>query len=269
MDFVVHDLGRQRRGAVAVVTLSGNAANVRLLDAQNYRNYKSGRRHSGVGGLAKRSPVRLAIPHDGHWYVVVDTAGLRGRVRSGVRTELPPLPVLRTSSMSESLNRISENVPVGLHGSAEAKEWDVFISHASEDKAAVARPLAERLRDLGLKVWLDDFELRIGDSLRRKLDAGLAGSRFGVIVLSTAFFRKGWAQYELDGLVTLQNSGRQTLLPLWHEISKDEVTARSPSLADKIARSTAQFTIEEIASEIAGVVRLAPIDDKDDQRRSA
>ncbi len=136
--------------------------------------------------------------------------------------------------------------------------WDVFISHAGEDKAAVAQPLAEHLRTAGLDVWLDTFELRIGDSLRRKIDAGLAGSRFGVVVLSKPFFRKGWPQYELDGLVTRYVSGEQNLLPIWHEITRDEVMAQSPSLADKIARSTAQYTIGEIAREIAEVVNPGP-----------
>lgn len=130
----------------------------------------------------------------------------------------------------------------------------MFISHASEDKAAVARPLADALGQRGVSVWLDDFELKIGDSLRRKIDVGLANSRFGVVVFSRSFFAKGWPQYELDGLVTRSVSGEQTLLPLWHEITKDEVMAHSPSLVDKIARSTAQYTIEEIAAEISEVV---------------
>ncbi len=40
------------------------------------------------------------------------------------------------------------------------KEYDVFISHASEDKEEVARPLAEVLRRNGLSVWYDEFELK-------------------------------------------------------------------------------------------------------------
>ena len=47
------------------------------------------------------------------------------------------------------------------------------------------------------------------------------------------------------------------MLPIWHEISKDEVEASSPSLADKIARTTATSTIAEIADEIAEVARDA------------
>ena len=57
--------------------------------------------------------------------------------------------------------------------------FDVFISHTSEDKDDVVRPLATALRDAGLSVWYDEVELRIGDSLRRKIDKGLASSRFG------------------------------------------------------------------------------------------
>jgi hypothetical protein len=134
------------------------------------------------------------------------------------------------------------------------RTFDVFISHASEDKEAIVRPLAEALRNLGVNVWYDEFELKIGDSLRRKIDAGIARSRFGLVVLSPPFFAKDWPQYELDGLVTMAVSGAQMLLPLWHGVSKDEVVSHSPSLADKVAIRTADYTITEIAAEIAAVV---------------
>ena len=120
-----------------------------------------------------------------------------------------------------------------------------------------SRPLAQALRKRGLEVWFDEFELKIGDSLRRKIDTGISRSRFGIVVLSPSFFAKGWPQYELDGLVTMSVTGAQVLLPLWHGISKDEVTRQSPSLADKVALRTADFTIEEIAAEITSVIRSA------------
>lgn len=50
-------------------------------------------------------------------------------------------------------------------------------------------------------------------------------------------------------------SGKQVILPLWHEISKDEVIRQSPSLADKVALQTSDCSIDEIADEIASVVR--------------
>lgn len=135
------------------------------------------------------------------------------------------------------------------------KDYDVFISHASEDKDDVARPLAEALRKNGLSVWYDEFELRIGDSLRRKIDKGIANSNFGVIVISRDFVSKGWTNYELDGLITRAVSGEQTMLPIWHNITKREVINYSPSLADKLARSTTDFTVEEIADEIADLIQ--------------
>jgi hypothetical protein len=136
-----------------------------------------------------------------------------------------------------------------------SRTFDVFISHASEDKERVVRPLANALVAQGLTVWYDEFELRIGDSLRRKIDRGLAGSRVGLVVLSHAFIGKGWTNYELDGIVTRAVTGEQLLLPIWHNISKDEVAAFSPSLADKVARSTATHSIEDIAVEIAHLIQ--------------
>ena len=254
MNYQSYDLGHQERGSTAVITLRGSAANVRLMDSSDFRSYKSGRRHKYIGGLAKSSPVRLAIPSSGHWYVTVDMTGLRGTARSSVAVEPPPLPTIRTSATNAPLRMIANEPPAGFGGD-DSTEWDVFISHASEDKASVARPLADDLVQRGLQVWLDDYELGIGDSLRRKIDHGLARSRFGVVILSNSFFAKGWTQYELDGLVTGQVSGRQRLLPIWHNITKSQVMAASPSLADKIARNTTSSTIEEIAAEIAEVVR--------------
>lgn len=240
-------------------------ANVRLLDASNFSSYKRGRQHRMIGGLAKTSPIRLEIPRSGHWHLVIDMQGLKGgTIRHGVRVipaaALRPLPPIR--EQHGRLQDIADNLASAVPDAPDlsAREFDVFISHASEDKDAVVRPLALALRRLGAEVWFDEFELRIGDSLRRKIDAGIARSRFGVVVLSTSFFAKGWAQYELDGLVTRSVTGEQVLLPLWHEVSKDQVIGHSPSLADKVALRTADYTIEEIAQEIASVIGVQPPD---------
>jgi hypothetical protein len=117
-------------------------------------------------------------------------------------------------------------------------KWDVFISHASEDKELVARPLANLLTGSGLNVWLDENELGLGDSLRAKIDQGLAGSRFGVVVLSPAFFAKDWPKQELDGLAALESPERKVILPIWHGVDKREVAKHSPLLAGKLAGNT-------------------------------
>jgi hypothetical protein len=137
------------------------------------------------------------------------------------------------------------------------RQYDVFISHASEDKDDIVRPLAVALEEHGLVVWYDEFELSIGDSLRRKIDQGLMDSRFGVVVLSEAFFKKGWTNYELDGIVTRSVSGQQQLLPIWHNVSEADVMKYSPSLVDKVARSTITHTPDDIADEIANLIKQA------------
>lgn len=134
-------------------------------------------------------------------------------------------------------------------------EYDVFISHASEDKDEVARPLAERLMSRGLRVWYDEFVLQVGDSLRRKIDQGLARSRFGIVILSPPFFDKEWPNRELDGLAARQTAtGEKIVLPLWHHVSKDDVIRYSPPLADTVALRTADMTLDEIAEQLADMI---------------
>lgn len=250
--FSYYDLGHLESGQVVEVTLAGNAANVRLMDSTNYSSFKRGARHSYHGGLAERSPVRLQVPRNGRWYVTIDMQGLRGSVRHSVRVLPGPLPTIREAPLS-SIPSLVRPEPAPYERSTE--NYDVFISHASEDKDDVARPMAEALQSHGLKVWYDEFTLRIGDSLRRKIDEGLANSRVGLVILSPAFLGKGWTNHELDGIVTRSVTGEQVLLPIWHKLSKQEVITYSPSLADKLARNTAMHTIEEIATEIADLVK--------------
>jgi len=247
MQFIHTDLGYRQRGEIVEVTLT-SGANVRLMDSSNFSSYKNGRSHHFRGGLAKRSPIRLAIPNSGHWHVAVDMQGLRGRTRASVRVLPGPLPEIREAPLS-SVPSLVRDRPRAIESGGET--YDVFISHASEDKDVIVRFLANALTAHGLKVWYDEFSLRIGDSLRQKIDRGLATSRVGLVVLSPSFIAKGWTNYELDGIVTRTVSGDQILLPIWHNITKQEVIDFSPSLADKVARSTATHTVEEIAQEIA------------------
>jgi hypothetical protein len=118
------------------------------------------------------------------------------------------------------------------------KKWDVFISHASEDKDGFVRPLAEALTKSGLSVWYDEMTLKIGDSLRRAIDQGLAHSQYGVVVLSHSFFSKEWPQQELDGLFTREVEGVKVILPIWHNITAEEVRRYSPILAGRLAANS-------------------------------
>jgi hypothetical protein len=253
MQYQYYDLKTVEKGKIIEVTL-GYAANVRIMDSINYSNFKASRKYRFIGGHVTRSPYKIVIPHTSHWYVIVDLGGYSGKVSSSVSILSGTLPAVQQMPLS--------SVPSLYLGRDEMldtsynhqREYDVFISHASEDKEDVARPLALALRARGLSVWYDEFELKIGDSLRRKIDTGLAKSNFGIVIISRHFIKKGWPNYELDGLITRSISGEQVLLPIWNEITKQEVIDYSPSLADKLARNTATNTIEEIADEIAVLI---------------
>jgi hypothetical protein len=134
--------------------------------------------------------------------------------------------------------------------------WDVFVSHASEDKESFARPLAEALQATGLRVWFDESTLRVGDSLRRSIDRGLAKSRFGVVVISKAFLCKEWPQRELDGLVAREEDGTKVVLPIWHDVTVSEVRSRSPTLADRLAIPSSRG-LEATVAELLQVIRSA------------
>jgi hypothetical protein len=135
--------------------------------------------------------------------------------------------------------------------------YDAFISHASEDKAKVVKPLATALTKLGFRVWYDEFELRVGDSLRVSIDKGLVNSRFGIVVLSPSFFAKNWPRYELNGLTAREVEGRKVILPIWHAVNRADVLAYSPTLADKVALSTRRLSIKRIAEALAKELQLA------------
>jgi hypothetical protein len=129
----------------------------------------------------------------------------------------------------------------------------VFISHAREDKETVALPLAQALTARGLRVWLDRRELRLGDSLRAKVDEGLAESRFGVVVLSETFLKKQWPLWELNGLIAMERRGTPVILPVWHGLDHSALAERAPMLADRIAADTLDG-IGPVATMIARVV---------------
>lgn len=135
------------------------------------------------------------------------------------------------------------------------EKYDFFISHASEDKEEFVKPLAETLESMGVRVWYDEFSLKVGDSLTKSIDQGLINSKFGVIVLSKAFMKKQWTNYEFKSLVSREmHHGEKVILPIWHEISKNDVMAFSPHLADKVALNSSTQTIEEIASDLKDVL---------------
>ncbi len=144
----------------------------------------------------------------------------------------PPADILE-----ELLSRSGEPTRVD----SRPEEYNLFICHASEDKDPFVRPLVEALQKRGFKVWFDELTLTVGASLRRSIDQGLSHCRHGVVVISPAFLEKEWPQRELDGLVAREVYGHEKIiLPVWHHVSAEDVRHYSPTLADRVATSSAK-----------------------------
>lgn len=116
--------------------------------------------------------------------------------------------------------------------------WDFFISHATEDKATIARPLACVLATCKFRVWFDETSLSVGDSLRAGIERGLRESRYGVVILSPYFLRNQWTQDELSGFWARETQRTKVLLPIWHNIDRKTLVKRAPMLADRQAVNT-------------------------------
>ena len=132
------------------------------------------------------------------------------------------------------------------------EEYDVFVSHAYEDKESFVDEFVEALRNQGLKVWYDTDKLKWGDSMREKIDNGLAKSRYGVVVLSPNYIaeHKYWTKAELNGLFQVETVNGKTILPIWHNLTKKQVVEYSPIIADRKAMTTALMTPQEIAEAL-------------------
>jgi hypothetical protein len=117
-------------------------------------------------------------------------------------------------------------------------QWDVFITHAREDTDAVARPLAAALERHGLGVWIDGQALAPGDSVRGRVDAGLARAGWGVLVISRHFLDVDWPPEELDSLLAREPGAERLVIPVWHGVTGADVARRSPLLAARLAIDT-------------------------------
>jgi len=112
------------------------------------------------------------------------------------------------------------------------------------------------LSEHGVRVWVDDSEIRLGDSVRRKIEEGLAESQFGAVVLSPNFFRKAWANAELSALFARQMAESRVLLPIWHCVTFDAVREASPLLAD-IRAALTDNGISAVAQQLYQTIQRA------------
>jgi hypothetical protein len=199
---------------------------------------------------------------EAHEYLRLDESREFAHADDGLLREMAPLGQ-RGEARAQSRPTGSETFKTTEYAPTMAKveaktevpQWDAFVCHASEDKEDFVRPLAEELRSRGLRIWYDEFALQVGDSLRRAIDHGLQYSRFGVVVLSPAFFAKDWPQRELDGLVAKEVEGQKVILPVWHKLGVKDVRKCSLLLADRVAAKSEEG-MEAVVNKLLGAMEV-------------
>lgn len=131
-----------------------------------------------------------------------------------------------------------------------------FISHDSRDKDDLVRQLAHELSKLMCPVWYDEFSLNVGDSLRASIESGLKETRKCVVVLSPNFLSNdGWGKAEFDSVYTREILEKDNvILPVWHNVTVDDVYQYSPRLADKVGLNS-ELGIEELARRLSRVIK--------------
>ena len=149
------------------------------------------------------------------------------------------------------------------HQAARPKEngspakWDVFISHASEDKPYVD-VLVQKLTEAGIRVWFDRTAIDWGSDIRITIDHGLKNCTYGIVVFSKAFLaQKKWTEYELSGLFALEEPGRTRILPIWHGVTEAEMKAYSPAFSLRLAKASSRDSYQDIVASVKTMVEKA------------
>jgi hypothetical protein len=132
-----------------------------------------------------------------------------------------------------------------------------FLSYSSADRPK-ATEIATRLNANGVRVWFDEWEIRPGDSLRRKIEAGIAGAEFFMVLLTSHSLRSEWVQTELDAGLVRSIEGTCTLVPL---LAGVEVAALSSFLRSKCCQPVADMdrAVEDLVLLCHGGSKAPPL----------
>lgn len=161
------------------------------------------------------------------------------------RLEAANRPQVRYTVQDEALvNRVQGGMTI------DPREYDLFLSYARIDGAAVTAELCDRLQELGVSVWYDELSIQPGKSQALQMDQGLRKARAGAVVLTPAYLTgRFWTERELGALLH-----KSTLIPVLHNVTFDDVKEYSGILPDLAGFDTARDSVDDIAAKVAAAV---------------
>jgi hypothetical protein len=269
MQYLLYDLGTVAGGGTVEVTL-GYAANVLILNEENYVLYKENKPRRFIGGYIERSPYRVALPEDGRWFAIIDSGSLFSKIRALVRFSpadggeaVTPAPVICERNSDK-------NTPVANFAEAVKRyKLQAFILHYYKDRENMTLPLARALKAEGLHVFCEDFVLEPGDDLASKLRSGISKHKFGVIIISRAFTRIGWQTSGIRCLYDELASEYKDVYPVWHNITRNDLANFMPMLEGFMPEKPGAGDIPAIVREITRLLWPNPPADAGADKRDA
>lgn len=160
---------------------------------------------------------------------------------------------LRSASSGVRYTKSEQQLADRVHhavATLDPREYDSFLSYARIDGTTVAGKLRSELEELGVAVWFDEVAIVPGRSQSLQMDAGLRKANSGIAVLTPAYLTgRFWTERELGVLLN-----KQTLIPVLHNVTFDDVREYSGILPDLAGFTTAQDSIPDIAKKIAAAI---------------
>jgi TIR domain len=133
-----------------------------------------------------------------------------------------------------------------------------FLSHDSRDKDNVARPLALELGRLLCPVWFDEYSLKVGDSLSESIDRGIREAPKCILILSPNFLANpGWSKAEFKAIMNRHIAEGSVILPVWHNVTRNDVYGYSSFLVDIVASDTSKG-LDAVARDLSTVLKPTP-----------
>lgn len=162
-------------------------------------------------------------------------------------TTLTPQGLTYFEDKEKAMQKEADRASQIMKSRADRKEYDVFISHASQDKMDYVDKLYLALRKLGVQIFYDTEVLSWGDNWKQVILDGTEKSEFAIIVISENFFGREWTERELSEFLQRQNSSHQKIiLPLLYNITREDMLKKYPLLEEIQYISSEKYSVEEI-----------------------
>lgn len=171
---------------------------------------------------------------------------LVAQLNKPVRVTSPATPGL---NFSPTEHEVAERVRAAV-ATRPDRQYDFFCSYAKLDGYETARAVCDNLESLGASVWFDDDAMKVGRSMSRAMDLGLARSRAGIVVVTPAYLAgRFWPERELGALLH-----KDIVVPVLHNVTFEQLGDVSPFLADTKGFTTAGEDPAGIAAKIFAAV---------------